>query len=56
MPKRKTIKFETIKKAFGDAGDMFEKDLIELHAKINAFTLKYGRLGIKTLMSALKQQ
>jgi len=54
--KKKVIKFETIKKAFGkEGGELFEKDLIELYSSIIAFCMKYGKLGINTLLVMLEE-
>ena len=54
--KKKAIKLETIKKAFGKkGGELFEKDLRKLHSSLNAFILKYGKLGVNTLLAMLKQ-
>ena len=55
MIKRETIKLETIAKAVSHDPQMFMDDLLEIHVKFKSFYLKYGDLGLKTLLQALEK-
>jgi len=52
---KKIIKLETIAKAVSSNPQMFMDDLLEIHVKFKSFFMKYGSLGMKTLLQALKQ-